>query len=88
MAALGLLWRLNFARARPDVAWHQDLQEFACARQLALSNAFWIAPRFPCMLQAAGTKGKRYAMPNSRIMMHQPIGEPSQAANSQKFQLQ
>ena len=24
--------------------------------------------------QAAGTKGKRFSMPNSRIMMHQPAG--------------
>jgi ATP-dependent Clp protease protease subunit len=26
------------------------------------------------ILLAAGTKGKRYAVPNSRIMIHQPIG--------------
>ena len=26
------------------------------------------------VLLAAGTKGKRYAVPNSRIMIHQPIG--------------
>ncbi len=26
------------------------------------------------MLVAAGTKGKRYALPNSRLMLHQPIG--------------
>jgi ATP-dependent Clp protease protease subunit len=26
------------------------------------------------LLLAAGTKGKRYALPNSRIMIHQPIG--------------
>jgi len=26
------------------------------------------------LLLAAGTKGKRYALPNSRIMMHQPTG--------------
>lgn len=28
-------------------------------------------------LLAAGKKGKRYALPNSRIMIHQPIGEVS-----------
>ena len=28
-------------------------------------------------LQAAGTKGKRYCMPNARIMMHSPAGESS-----------
>jgi ATP-dependent Clp protease protease subunit len=26
------------------------------------------------LLLAAGTKGKRYALPNSRVMMHQPSG--------------
>ena len=26
------------------------------------------------VLLAAGTKGKRYALPNSRIMIHQPTG--------------
>lgn len=26
------------------------------------------------VLMAAGTKGKRYALPNSRIMIHQPMG--------------
>ena len=26
------------------------------------------------LLLAAGTKGKRFALPNSRIMLHQPMG--------------
>ena len=26
------------------------------------------------MLLAAGTKGRRYALPNARIMIHQPLG--------------
>jgi len=26
------------------------------------------------MLLAAGSKGKRYALPNARIMIHQPLG--------------
>ena len=26
------------------------------------------------VLQAAGKKGKRYSMPNARIMMHSPAG--------------
>ncbi|MFQ6637202.1 hypothetical protein Gotur_014004, partial [Gossypium turneri] len=25
-------------------------------------------------LLSAGTKGKRYSLPNSRIMIHQPLG--------------
>ena len=26
------------------------------------------------VLLAAGAKGKRYALPNSRVMIHQPLG--------------
>ena len=26
------------------------------------------------LLLAAGTKGKRYCLPNSRVMIHQPMG--------------
>jgi len=36
-----------------------------CIGQAASMGAF---------LLAAGTKGKRYALPNSRIMIHQPLG--------------
>ncbi|MDR1437721.1 MAG: ATP-dependent Clp protease proteolytic subunit [Puniceicoccales bacterium] len=32
------------------------------------------AMSFGTLLLAAGTKGKRYALPNSRIMIHQPSG--------------
>ena len=43
---------------KPDVAT-------ICMGQAASMGAF---------LLAAGTKGKRYALPNSRVMMHQPTG--------------
>lgn len=43
---------------RPDVAT-------ICIGQAASMGAF---------LLAAGAKGKRYALPNSRIMIHQPLG--------------
>jgi ATP-dependent Clp protease protease subunit len=33
------------------------------------------------VLLAAGTKGKRYALPNSRIMIHQPTGGASGQAS-------
>ena len=33
------------------------------------------------ILLAAGTKGKRYALPNSRIMIHQPTGGASGQAS-------
>lgn len=32
------------------------------------------AASMAAVLLAAGTKGKRYALPNSRIMIHQPLG--------------
>jgi ATP-dependent Clp protease protease subunit len=32
------------------------------------------AASFGALLLAAGTKGKRFALPNSRIMIHQPLG--------------
>jgi len=32
------------------------------------------ATSIAALLLAAGTKGKRYALPNSRIMIHQPMG--------------
>jgi ATP-dependent Clp protease, protease subunit len=33
-----------------------------------------LAASFGAVLLAAGEKGKRFSLPNSRIMMHQPIG--------------
>jgi len=33
-----------------------------------------LAASFGAMLLMAGTKGKRYALPNSEIMIHQPLG--------------
>ncbi|WP_018930446.1 ATP-dependent Clp endopeptidase proteolytic subunit ClpP [Gracilibacillus lacisalsi] len=33
-----------------------------------------MAASFGALLLLAGTKGKRYALPNSEIMLHQPIG--------------
>ena len=34
-----------------------------------------IAASMAALLLAAGTKRKRYALPNSRVMIHQPLGE-------------
>ena len=33
-----------------------------------------MAASMGAFLLAAGTKGKRYALPNSRVMIHQPLG--------------
>ena len=33
-----------------------------------------VAASMAALLLAAGSKGKRYALPNSRVMIHQPLG--------------
>jgi ATP-dependent Clp protease protease subunit len=33
-----------------------------------------VAASMAALLLCAGTKGKRYALPNSRVMIHQPLG--------------
>jgi len=38
----------------------------------------WLAASMGAFLLAAGTKGKRVALPHSRIMIHQPLGGTSQ----------
>ncbi|KAK9862625.1 hypothetical protein WJX84_002874 [Apatococcus fuscideae] len=48
--------------------------------------AFGVAASTATLLLAAGTKGKRYAMPNSRIMMHQPIGGAMGSADEVNIQ--
>jgi ATP-dependent Clp protease protease subunit len=34
------------------------------------------------VLLAGGTKGKRFCLPHSRVMIHQPLGDPSQRPTS------
>ncbi len=50
-----------------------------CIGQAASMGAF---------LRAAGTKGKRYALPNSRIMIHQPLGGAQGQASDIEIQAQ
>ena len=50
-----------------------------CIGQAASMGAF---------LLAAGTKGKRYALPNSRIMIHQPLGGAQGQASDIEIQAQ
>ena len=38
---------------------------------------FGLAASMGAFLLGAGTKGKRYSMPNARIMIHQPLGGAS-----------
>ncbi len=35
---------------------------------------FGLAASMGAFLLAAGSKGKRYCMPNARVMIHQPLG--------------
>ncbi len=69
---------------------HQSLHQFCAAATLLLGLrfsircCFWAATSIPIasakpyrwqlLLLAAGTKGKRFALPHSRIMLHQPYG--------------
>src|SRR5690625_672718 len=47
-----------------------------------------IAASMGAFLLAAGTKGKRYALPNSRIMIHQPSGGAQGQASDIQIQAQ
>ena len=44
------------------------------------------AARMGALLLAAGTRGKRFALPNSRIMIHQPLGGTQGQATDIKIQ--
>eukprot|EP00955_Chlamydomonas_euryale_P104512 365572-Chlamydomonas_euryale.AAC.9 len=54
------------------------------AMQLCRSDistvCFGLAASMGAFLLGAGQKGKRYSMPNSRIMIHQPLGGAGGAA--------
>ncbi len=43
---------------------------------------FGLAASMGAFLLGAGTKGKRYSMPNARIMIHQPLGGASGQASA------
>jgi ATP-dependent Clp protease protease subunit len=45
-----------------------------------------LAASMAALLLTAGTKGKRYALPNSRIMLHQPYGGVGGAAEDIRLQ--
>jgi ATP-dependent Clp protease protease subunit len=53
------------------LAIYDTMQSIGCA-----VNTYCIgqASSFGALLLAAGTKGKRFALPNSRVMIHQPWG--------------
>lgn len=46
------------------------------------------AASFGALLLAAGAKGRRYALPNSRIMIHQPLGGAQGQATDIEIQTQ
>jgi ATP-dependent Clp protease, protease subunit len=53
------------------LAIYDTMQFLTCAVN---TYCMGIAASMGSFLLAAGTKGKRYALPNSRIMLHQPSG--------------
>jgi ATP-dependent Clp protease, protease subunit len=48
---------------------------------------FGLAASMGAFLLGAGTKGKRYSMPNARIMIHQPLGGASGQAIDVEIQV-
>ena len=60
-----------------QLGWETRLVPFGkdiSATVYSLGFANRAAMSFGAVLLAAGTKGKRFALPNARIMIHQPIG--------------
>lgn len=51
------------------------------ARSDIVTVAYGMAASMGAVILAAGTKGKRYAMPNSEIMIHQPLTGAQGAAS-------
>lgn len=49
--------------------------------------AVGMAASMAAVLLAAGVKGKRFALPNSKIMIHQPLGETSGQATDLEIQV-
>lgn len=54
------------------LALYDTMQFLECP---ILTYCMGIAASGAAVLLAAGTKGKRYALPNSKVMIHQPYGE-------------
>ena len=53
------------------MAIYDTIQYIACD---VSTTCVGLAASMGAFLLAAGTKGKRYALPNSEIMIHQPMG--------------
>src|SRR3979490_1483154 len=62
-----------------------DIANRICAELLLLS-AEDSAPSMGQSLLCAGAKGKRYALPHARIVMHQPLGGIGGTASDIKIQ--
>ena len=43
--------------------------------EMTLRQSALVRRRQPAVLLAAGTKGKRLALPHSRVLLHQPFGQ-------------
>lgn len=69
--------------ARAALAIYDTMQFIPCDVQTV---CFGLAASMGAFLLGAGTKGKRKALPNSRIMIHQPLGEAQGQASDIEIQ--
>src|SRR5262249_50481032 len=65
---------INFSRRSltPTLAHFHTMQFLECP---IATYCMGIAASGAAVILAAGTKGKRYALPNSKVMIHQPWGQ-------------
>ena len=57
--------------------WFESSGALQMCRADVSTYCFGLAASMGAFLLTAGTKGKRYSMPNARIMIHQPLGGAS-----------
>ena len=67
-------WYLEYASFRPHLVLFPLLTDSSDTYSQFFSQAC-LDLNVKHQLQAAGTKGKRLSLPNSRIMIHQPVGQ-------------
>ena len=59
---------------RIDVRGNGDLRHHEPSQSRRRDDLHGMAASMAAFILASGTKGKRYALPNSEIMIHQPMG--------------
>ena len=64
---------INSPAAASQLVWRFMTRCNSLNQMYKQSVLVWLHQWVPFLL-AAGTKGKRYALPNSEVMIHQPLG--------------